>query len=85
MRDLAKISSEARSHVLGRVVGSYTNILTVKLFARLADESGTDDTPTVTRASLYSTSTLILAFLMSFVHICRSDLIIVPARWNALV
>ncbi len=38
MRDLAKISSEARSHVLGRVVDSYTNILTVKLFARLADE-----------------------------------------------
>ena len=27
-----------RSHVMGRVVDSYTNILTVKLFARLADE-----------------------------------------------
>ncbi len=38
MRDLAKASSEARSLVLGRVVDSYTNILTVKLFARLADE-----------------------------------------------
>ena len=38
MRDLAKVSSEARSHVLGRIVDSYTNILTVKLFARLADE-----------------------------------------------
>ena len=38
MRDLAKTSSEARSHVLGRVVDSYTNILTVKLFARLANE-----------------------------------------------
>ena len=38
MRDLAKTSSEARSHVLGRVVDSYTNILTVKLFARLSDE-----------------------------------------------
>jgi ATP-binding cassette, subfamily B, multidrug efflux pump len=38
MRDLAKTSSEARSHVLGRIVDSYTNILTVKLFARLADE-----------------------------------------------
>jgi len=38
MRDLAKTSSEARSHVLGRVVDSYTNILTVKLFARVADE-----------------------------------------------
>ncbi|MGZ5256807.1 MAG: ABC transporter ATP-binding protein [Burkholderiales bacterium] len=38
IRDLAKTSSEARSHVLGRIVDSYTNILTVKLFARLADE-----------------------------------------------
>lgn len=38
MRDLAKASSEARSLVLGRIVDSYTNIHTVKLFARLADE-----------------------------------------------
>jgi ATP-binding cassette subfamily B multidrug efflux pump len=38
MRDLAKTSSELRSHVMARVVDSYTNILTVKLFARLADE-----------------------------------------------
>src|SRR5687768_2474620 len=38
MRDLAKASSEVRSHVMARVVDSYTNILTLKLFARLADE-----------------------------------------------
>jgi ATP-binding cassette subfamily B multidrug efflux pump len=38
MRDLAKTSSEARSLVMGRIVDSYTNILTVKLFAKLADE-----------------------------------------------
>ena len=38
MRDLAKASSEARSLVMARVVDSYTNILTVKLFARMADE-----------------------------------------------
>ncbi len=38
MRDLAKASSEVRSMVMARVVDSYTNILTVKLFARLADE-----------------------------------------------
>src|SRR5688572_32259882 len=38
MRDLARSSSEARSLVMARVVDSYTNILTVKLFARLADE-----------------------------------------------
>jgi ATP-binding cassette subfamily B multidrug efflux pump len=38
MRDLARASSEVRSIVMARVVDSYTNILTVKLFARLADE-----------------------------------------------
>ncbi|HET7764457.1 MAG TPA: ABC transporter ATP-binding protein [Burkholderiales bacterium] len=38
MRDLARASSEVRSHVMARVVDSYTNILTVKLFAKLADE-----------------------------------------------
>jgi ATP-binding cassette, subfamily B, multidrug efflux pump len=38
MRDLSKLSSEARSAVMGRVVDSYSNILTVKLFARATDE-----------------------------------------------
>jgi len=38
MRDLARASSEARSLVMGRVVDSYTNIMTVKLFARARDE-----------------------------------------------
>ncbi len=38
MRDLAKASSEVRSLVMARVVDSYTNILTLKLFARLVDE-----------------------------------------------
>ncbi|MDQ5849421.1 MAG: ABC transporter ATP-binding protein/permease [Pseudomonadota bacterium] len=38
MRDLARASSEMRSQVMARVVDSYTNILIVKLFARLADE-----------------------------------------------
>ena len=38
MRDLSKASSEVRSLVMARVVDSYTNILTVKLFARLRDE-----------------------------------------------
>ena len=38
MRDLAKASSEVRSLVMARIVDSYTNILTVKLFSKLADE-----------------------------------------------
>jgi ATP-binding cassette subfamily B multidrug efflux pump len=38
LRELARSSSEGRSLVMGRVVDSYTNILTVKLFGRLRDE-----------------------------------------------
>jgi ATP-binding cassette subfamily B multidrug efflux pump len=38
MRDRSRQASEARSALTGRVVDSYTNILTVKLFARARDE-----------------------------------------------
>src|SRR5882724_8394057 len=38
LRDRSKISSEARSALVGRIVDSYTNILTVKLYARPRDE-----------------------------------------------
>ncbi|TAL23574.1 MAG: ABC transporter ATP-binding protein [Aquabacterium sp.] len=38
LRGLSRISSEARSQVMARIVDSYTNILTVKLFSRVADE-----------------------------------------------
>src|ERR1700753_2273324 len=38
MRDRSKEVSEARSLLTGRVVDSYTNILTVKLFARARNE-----------------------------------------------
>jgi len=38
LRNLSRASSEARSLVMARVVDSYTNVLTVKLFAKIADE-----------------------------------------------
>ena len=38
MRDRSKVMSEARSLLTGRIVDSYTNILTVKLFARAWQE-----------------------------------------------
>ena len=38
MRDLSRKSSEQRSILMGRVVDSYTNILTVKLFSRMSNE-----------------------------------------------
>jgi ATP-binding cassette subfamily B multidrug efflux pump len=38
LRELARLSSDMRSMVMARVVDSYTNILTVKLFSRMVDE-----------------------------------------------
>ena len=38
MRDRSKEMSEARSVLTGRIVDTYTNILTVKLFARAREE-----------------------------------------------
>lgn len=38
LRELARLSSDVRSLVMARVVDSYTNILTVKLFSRMVDE-----------------------------------------------
>ncbi|HEY4172745.1 MAG TPA: ABC transporter ATP-binding protein, partial [Rhodopila sp.] len=38
LRDRSRRMSEMRSMLTGRIVDSYTNILTVKLFARAADE-----------------------------------------------
>jgi len=38
LRELAKQSSDVRSMVMARVVDSYSNILTVKLFSRMSDE-----------------------------------------------
>ena len=40
LRELSRANSEGRSLVMARVVDSYTNILTVKLFARLVEEGG---------------------------------------------
>jgi ATP-binding cassette, subfamily B, multidrug efflux pump len=40
MRERSKVNSEARSALMGRIVDSYTNILTVKLFARPQEEDG---------------------------------------------
>ena len=38
LRERSRVVSEMRSQLTGRVVDSYTNILTVKLFARARDE-----------------------------------------------
>jgi ATP-binding cassette subfamily B multidrug efflux pump len=69
LRDRSRRVSELRSTLTGRVVDSYTNILTVKLFARAADEDAfvrdaiadhTDGFRDQTRMTTAYTSTLVL-------------------------
>ncbi len=69
LRDRSRRVSEQRSNLTGRVVDSYTNILTVKLFARAADEDqfvreAIDDHTTAfrdqTRMTTAYTTTLVL-------------------------
>jgi ATP-binding cassette, subfamily B, multidrug efflux pump len=76
LRDRSRRVSEMRSNLTGRVVDSYTNILTVKLFARAADEDAfvrdAIDDHTVafrdqTRMTTAYTSTLVLMNAMLIV------------------
>jgi ATP-binding cassette, subfamily B, multidrug efflux pump len=69
LRDRSRHVSEMRSNLTGRVVDSYTNILTVKLFARAADEDAfvrdaiddhTEAFRDQTRMTTAYTSTLVL-------------------------
>jgi ATP-binding cassette subfamily B multidrug efflux pump len=69
LRDRSRHVSEMRSTLTGRVVDSYTNILTVKLFARAADEDAfvrdaiddhTEAFRDQTRMATAYTSTLVL-------------------------
>ena len=67
LRDTARAVSEVRSLLTGRVVDSYTNILTVKLFARAQDEDGfvqdTMDEHTAAYRAQTRTMTAWVAFL----------------------
>ncbi|MGH7029904.1 MAG: ABC transporter ATP-binding protein [Stellaceae bacterium] len=63
LRNRSRRSSETRSNLVGRVVDSYTNILTVKLFARPRDEdafvrTAVDEQTDAFRAQLRLTTTV---------------------------
>ena len=67
LRDRSKRTSEARSLVVGRIVDSYTNILTLKLFARLSHEDrlrarrGGPPTPVAFRRQMRMLSALFMS------------------------
>jgi ATP-binding cassette subfamily B multidrug efflux pump len=76
LRDLSRASSEMRSIVMARVVDSYSNILTVKLFAKLQDEdahvreSVDDHQAAMTRHQGYT------ARLMFFLYLLNAGLLV---------
>ncbi len=69
LRDRSRRMSEVRSTLMGRVVDSYSNILTVKLFARARDEDAfvreaVDDHTTTFRGQLRLTTRFSLTLAM---------------------
>jgi ATP-binding cassette, subfamily B, multidrug efflux pump len=69
MRERSRRMSEMRSEVTGRVVDSYTNILTVKLFARARDEDAfvreaVDEHTTAYRRQLRMTSAWSISLIL---------------------
>jgi ATP-binding cassette subfamily B multidrug efflux pump len=75
MRDRSKISSEARSTLMGRIVDSYTNILTVKLFARADEEDNYVREAVDRHTDLFITAQRLLTWFGTLLHLLNALLI----------
>jgi ATP-binding cassette, subfamily B, multidrug efflux pump len=75
MRDRSKISSVARSTLMGRIVDSYTNILTVKLFARAREEDQYVRNAVDRHVDLFSASQRLLTVFGSLLDVLNGLLI----------
>ena len=75
MRDRSKINSEARSALMGRIVDSYTNILTVKLFARPRDEDNYVRDAVDRHVGVYSAAQRLLTVFGSVLNLLNALLI----------
>jgi ATP-binding cassette subfamily B multidrug efflux pump len=75
MRDRSKISSEARSALVGRIVDSYTNILTVKLFARPRDEDNYVRDAVERHTNVFITAQRLLTWFGTLLHVLNALLI----------
>jgi ATP-binding cassette subfamily B multidrug efflux pump len=88
MRERSRAVSEKRSTLIGRVVDSYTNILTVKLFARARDEDAfvrdsIDEHTSAFRDQARMTSgyTIVLSFMNSSLVVATATVAI--WQWSA--
>ncbi len=75
MRDRSKVSSEARSALMGRIVDSYTNILTVKLFARPHDEDNYVRDAVERHTDVYGRAQRLLTLFGTLLHVLNALLI----------
>src|SRR5205814_6671503 len=75
MRDRSKINSEARSALMGRIVDSYTNILTVKLFARPQEEDNYVRDAVDRHTNVFITAQRLLTWFGTLLHLLNALLI----------
>ena len=75
MRERSKVSSVARSTLMGRIVDSYTNILTVKLFARAREEDQYVRNAVDRHVDLFLASQRLLTAFGALLDVCNAMLI----------
>jgi ATP-binding cassette subfamily B multidrug efflux pump len=75
MRERSKVSSVARSTLMGRIVDSYTNILTVKLFAMAREEDLYVRNAVDRHIDLFLASQRLLTVFGTLLDVCNAMLI----------
>jgi len=75
MRERSKVSSIARSTLMGRIVDSYTNILTVKLFARAREEDNYVRDAVETHVDLFKAAQRLLTSFVTLLDVLNVLLI----------
>ncbi len=79
LRDRARIMSEARSMLTGRIVDSYTNILTVKLFARAREEDAYVQEAVDEHTQLFQTQLRLVTRMIVILATINAMLVVVEA------
>ena len=75
MRERSKVSSIARSTLMGRIVDSYTNILTVKLFARAHEEDEYVRDAVESHVDLFTSAQRLLTVFVTLLDVLNALLI----------
>ncbi len=79
LRERARVMSEARSVLTGRIVDSYTNILTVKLFARAREEDAYVQEAVDEHTSLFQAQLRLVTRMVALLAAINAALVVVTA------